>query len=94
MIQLRRVVWYDYIPEDQETEEMLEKIYYASLHDTDESYIKTLVIVKTKRTEFYQMKILEDGEVEMTLSKVCTCGHVTGDYLNKNFVTIELRFLT
>ena len=70
MIQLRRVVWYDYIPEDQETEEMLEKIYYASLHDTDESYIKTLVIVKTKRTEFYQMKILEDGGVEMTLNKV------------------------
>ena len=55
---------------------MLENIYYASLHDTDKSYMKTLVIVKTKRTEFYQMKILEDGGVEMTLNKVL-CGHVT-----------------
>ena len=51
---------------------MLENIYYASLHDTDDSHIKTLVIVKTKRTEFYQMKILEDGGIEMTLNKVCT----------------------
>ena len=73
-MQLRRVVWYDNIPRDKE---FLEHIYYASLHDTDESYVKTLVIVKTKRTEFYQMKILENGGVEMTLGKVYICGHVT-----------------
>ena len=70
IIQLHRVVWYDDIPKTKEKQAFPDKIYYVSLHDTDESYIKTLVIVKTKRTEFYQMKILEDGGVEMTLNKV------------------------
>lgn len=64
------MLWYRHIAEDVEESGAETVIYHASIHDTSESPVKTLVVVLTRQTEIYQLKMLENGGVEVTQPKV------------------------